>query len=265
VTTPPALSAIPAFPALSERAAGTYNANAYACLNHWATTGGPQLAALANNVAGNATDAAGSASSAAAAKNDAESAATNAAGSVLLAYNWAVKTDGPVSGGEYSARYWAQQAAAVVATIPTGTINDGTTSGTSVWSSSKVSTELAAKAGITATQTLTNKTLTAAVLNGGYTEQVFTLTGTTPALDEANGSIQTWTLSGNSTPTDSLSSGQSIILGITAGANTVTWPSVTWSKVGGSGAAPTLTSSGVNWVILWKVSTVLRGAFLGTA
>lgn len=145
VTTPPALSAIPAFPALSERAAGTYNANAYACLNHWATTGGPQLAALANNVAGNATDAAGSASSAATAKGDAESAATNAAGSVLLAYNWAVKTDGPVSGGEYSARYWAQQAAAVVATIPTGTINDAVTSGTSVWSSSKVSTELGEK------------------------------------------------------------------------------------------------------------------------
>ena len=115
------------------------------------------------------------------------------------------------------------------------------------------------------TATLTNKTLVTPVLSDGYTEEVFTVTGTTPALSAANGSIQTWTLSGASTPTDSLSSGQSIILGITAGANTVNWPSVTWSKVGGSGAAPTLTSSGVNWVILWKVSTTLRGAFLGTA
>ena len=115
------------------------------------------------------------------------------------------------------------------------------------------------------TATLTNKTLVTPVLSDGYTEEVFAVTGTTPALSAANGSIQTWTLSGASTPTDSLSSGQSIILGITAGANTVTWPSVTWSKVGGSGAAPTLTSSGVNWVILWKVSTTLRGAFLGTA
>lgn len=144
VTTPPALSAIPAFPALSERAAGTYNANAYACLNHWAATGGPQLAALAANVFANATDAAGSATAAEAAKDGAEAAATAAGGSVLLSYNWAVKLDGPVSGGEYSARYWAQQAAAVVATIPTGTINDGTTSGTSVWSSSKVAAELSA-------------------------------------------------------------------------------------------------------------------------
>lgn len=169
VTTPPALSAIPAFPALSERAAGTYNANAYACLNHWAATGGPQLAALAANVFANATDAAGSATAAGSAKDDAEAAATAAGGSALLSYNWAVKVDGPVSGGEYSARYWAVQAAAVVATIPTGTINDGTTSGTSVWSSSKVSTELSGKASTaditnerSATATLTNKTISGA-------------------------------------------------------------------------------------------------------
>jgi hypothetical protein len=87
VTTPPALSAIPAFPALSERAAGTYNANAYACLNHWATTGGPQLAALANNVADNATDAAGSASSAATARTAAEQAQA-AAESASAASKW---------------------------------------------------------------------------------------------------------------------------------------------------------------------------------
>ena len=74
VTTPPALSAIPAFPALSERAAGTYNANAYACLNHWAATGGPQLAALAANLAANANDAEGNASAAATAKTAAEQA-----------------------------------------------------------------------------------------------------------------------------------------------------------------------------------------------
>jgi hypothetical protein len=119
--------------------------------------------------------------------------------------------------------------------------------------------------GATDTQTLTNKTLNAVVLNDGYTEEVHVVTGTTPALNPANGSIQTWTLSGASTPTDSLSNGQSIILGVTAGAHTVTWPSVTWSKVGGSGTAPTLTSSGVNWIVLWKAGGVLRGAFLGTA
>lgn len=106
-------------------------------------------------------------------------------------------------------------------------------------------------------QTLTNKTLT------GYTETVYNLAGTVIA--EANGSIQTKTLSANTTFTESLADGQSVILGITAGAYSVTWPSVTWTKVGGSGVAPTLTNSGVNWVILWQVGGVVRGSFLGTA
>ena len=106
-------------------------------------------------------------------------------------------------------------------------------------------------------QTLTNKTLT------GYTETVYTLSGTDIAV--ANGTIQTKTLSENTTFTESLADGQSVILGITAGAYSVTWPSVTWTKVGGSGVAPTLTSSGVNWVILWQVGGVVRGSFMGTA
>ena len=118
---------------------------------------------------------------------------------------------------------------------------------------------------MTKARDIADRILAGANLTDGYTEEVFAVTGTTPALSPTNGSIQTWTLTANSTPTDGLASGQSIILGITAGSYTVTWPSVTWSKVGGSGTAPTLTSSGVNWVILWKVSTTLRGAFLGTA
>lgn len=106
-------------------------------------------------------------------------------------------------------------------------------------------------------QTLTNKTLT------GYTETVYNLAGTNIAV--ANGTIQTKTLSANTTFTESLADGQSVILGITAGAFSVTWPTVTWTKVGGSGVAPTLTSSGVNWIILWQVGGVVRGSFMGTA
>ena len=113
-------------------------------------------------------------------------------------------------------------------------------------------------------QSLTNKALLKPVITG-FTETVNVLSSTTPALIGDNGTIQTWTLTANSTPTDGLTSGQSVILGITAGSFSVTWPSVTWAKVGGSGTAPTLTSTGVNWVILWKVSSTLRGAFLGTA
>lgn len=110
---------------------------------------------------------------------------------------------------------------------------------------------------LTGVQTLTNKTLT------GYTETVYTLSGT--VIDPANGTVQTKTLSANTTFTESIGDGQSVILGITAGAYSVTWPSVTWAKVGGSGVAPTLTSTGVNWVVLWQVGGTLRGSFLGTA
>ena len=105
-------------------------------------------------------------------------------------------------------------------------------------------------------QTLTNKTLT------GYTETVYALSGT--VIDAANGTIQTKTLSGNTTFTESLADGQSVILGITAGAYSVTWPTTTWAKVGGGGSAPTLVSTGVNWITLWQAGSTLYGSFLGT-
>lgn len=123
---------------------------------------------------------------------------------------------------------------------------------------------------LTGTQTLTNKTLMSpalhgAVLNDGYTEEVATLAGNSIALNPPGGSIALWTLPSNSSVSDAMGSGQSLILGVTAGGYTITWPTVTWSKVGGSGTAPTLTSTGVNWIIFWKTGTTLRGAFLGTA
>lgn len=43
--------------------------------------------------------------------SSAASYATEAGNQVTIAKNWATKTDGPVENGEYSAKYWAQQAA----------------------------------------------------------------------------------------------------------------------------------------------------------
>lgn len=103
-------------------------------------------------------------------------------------------------------------------------------------------------------QTLTNKTVT---------EIVFALTGTTPAFTATNGAVQTWTLTAASSPTNALTTGQSIILVITPGAFAITWPSVVWTKQGGSGAAPTLFSAGKTSVVLWRVGTVLYGSHLG--
>jgi hypothetical protein len=116
-------------------------------------------------------------------------------------------------------------------------------------------------------QTLTNKTLNGAVLNDGYTEEVFAVTGTTPALSPTNGSIQTWTLSGNSTPTaGTWAEGQSITLMVDDGtAYTITWTSlaVTWKTDGGS--APTLNTTGLTAIALWKVGTTIYGARVGDA
>ena len=120
----------------------------------------------------------------------------------------------------------------------------------------------------TAVSTLTNKTLNSVVLNDGYTEEVFTITdGAAVDLNPANGSIQTWTLGANRTATaSSFAAGQSIILGVDDGtAFSLTWPAIVWSKVGGSGTAPTLTATGRTWVVLWKVNSTLYGSLLGSA
>ena len=109
--------------------------------------------------------------------------------------------------------------------------------------------------GTTDTQTLTNKTL------GNLTETVFAITdAATVALDPANGPIQTWTLGGNRTATAAnFSAGESMTLGVTAGNNTLTWPTMTW--VGGS--APTLSTSGTTYIVMWEVGTTLYGANVG--
>jgi hypothetical protein len=126
--------------------------------------------------------------------------------------------------------------------------------------------------GTSDSQTLTNKTLTSptitgATFNDGYTEEVYAVSGTTPALSPTNGTIQTWTLSGNSTPTaGTWAAGQSMTLMIDDGtAYTVTWTSVsvTWKTDGGT--APTLNTSGYTAIALWKVGSTIYGARIGDA
>jgi hypothetical protein len=109
--------------------------------------------------------------------------------------------------------------------------------------------------GTTDTQTLTNKTL------GDITETVYTITdGASVDLDPVNGPIQLWTLGASRTATaTNFAAGESMTIGVTAGANTLTWPTITW--VGGS--APTLATSGATYVVLWKVSSTLYGANVG--
>lgn len=82
------------------------------------------------------------------------------------------------------------------------------------------------------------------------------------AIDLTNGGIQTKTISANTTFTDSLTAGQSVVLMLEGGSSyTVTWPTTTWvSNIGNS--APTLTAKSV--VVFWKIGTTLYGEFSGS-
>lgn len=119
---------------------------------------------------------------------------------------------------------------------------------------SAIQTQLNAKAG-TASPTFTGDATFANVV-----ETVYNLSGT--AIDASNGNIQYKTIGGNTTFTDSLNTGESVILRLaSASSYTITWPTVTWIKVGGS-AAPTLTASDV--LVFWKEGSTLYGAYVGS-
>ena len=126
----------------------------------------------------------------------------------------------------------------------------------------------------TATQTALNLKLNATggtasglILNDGFTEEVFAVTGTTPVLSPSNGSIQTWTLTGNSTPAlGAWNSGQSVTLMIDDGsAYTVNWTNIgaVWKTNGGTAAV--LNTTGYTVITLWKVGAVIYAARVGDA
>lgn len=124
---------------------------------------------------------------------------------------------------------------------------------------------------LTAAQTLTNKTLTSPVITQPkITDTPFAITdGASVDINPSNGFIQTWTLASSRTPISptSFTSGQAVMLAITAGANTITWTSVavSWTKQGGSGTAPTLSTSATSFIILHKIGSTIYGSYLGDA
>jgi hypothetical protein len=94
----------------------------------------------------------------------------------------------------------------------------------------------------------TSKRLTLTQVYTGVTEEEFTITGTTPVINPANGTQQVWTLSGASTPTFSFAAGQSLSLLVDDGtAGTITWPAGT-KFIGG--AAPVLATTGFSGKVI---------------
>ena len=123
---------------------------------------------------------------------------------------------------------------------------------------SNIQTQLNTKAPIA------SPTFTGTVTLPAVTETVYAISGTTPAISATNGTIQTWTLSANSTPTDSLSSGQSVVLHINDGtAYNITWTSLVDQWKTDSGASPSLNTTGETVVVVWKVGSTVYGARVG--
>ena len=108
---------------------------------------------------------------------------------------------------------------------------------------------------------LTGGTFTGSVtFEDAINENVFAITdASSVALDPDNGMIQTWTLGANRTATDSLTAAQSLLLMVTAGSYTLTWPTITWA----GGSAPTLSTTAITAIELWKVGSNLYGANVG--
>lgn len=132
--------------------------------------------------------------------------------------------------------------------INSGTV-DGATVGAASHSTGKFTT-------LQATGALT--------LGAEVVETVYTVSGTTPALDPSNGTIQSWALTGNSTPTATFNDGESVTLRISDGtAYTITWTSILAAGAWAGGSAPTLATTGYTWVTLWKVGGSMYGAITG--
>lgn len=111
-----------------------------------------------------------------------------------------------------------------------------------------------------ANSTLVSKVSTDTLTNKTVVDTVYALSGL--ALLATNGGVQTKTVGAAITLTDSLVSGDAIVLMLEAGASyTVTWPTMTWVTSAGN-VAPTLTAK--DTIVLWKVGSVLHGAYTGS-
>jgi len=85
-----------------------------------------------------------------------------------------------------------------------------------------------------------------------------------PAIDPANGTVQTWAPSGAATPTCVVANGESVTLYIDP-TSTVDWATSSAISEWTGGAAPTLSTTETNIVVITGVSSLKIGTFIGVA
>lgn len=104
------------------------------------------------------------------------------------------------------------------------------------------------------------------VFAGALDEKVYAVVDAAGvALTPQNGTIQTWTLGASRTPTSGTwNDGESMTMMINDGsARTITWTTIGVTWVGG--AAPTLDTTKLTVIELWKVGGIVYGALVGAA
>ena len=119
--------------------------------------------------------------------------------------------------------------------------------------------------------TLTTPTITNPNTTGSAVESVYAITdGVAFEINPANGSIQTITLGANRTPKGtSFANGQSVTLVVDDGtAFTLTWSDTTFGPSGVKwlgGSAPSLATTGLTWITLFKVGGQVYGTSPGAS
>lgn len=118
---------------------------------------------------------------------------------------------------------------------------------------------------VTGLQTALDAKLTSTdpvIASGTVQEDVFAITDAAGAvISPTNGSIQTWALGANRTPTaGTWLAGQGILLMVDAGtAFTITWTSMPVTWLTSDGNPPALKTTGYTAIVLWKVGTTIYG------
>lgn len=227
----PSMTPVPNFPALSERAAGTYNASAYAFGNHMAVTFNGELLAMANNVKNNADEAQAKATAAGDAASTAGTAAINAADAANTA----------AAARDQALTY--AQAAGASAGVPTPTASaylQTNALGVPLWGPAPVDNNKLDKLG-----GIANK------LGFTYLDMGTIAAGGTASIDTAAATVQRVQASGALTLVFSnlitgAVSGDFELHCVNFGGKVITWPAGSWIKPDGS-YATAVGNSGVTW------------------
>jgi len=201
------------------------------------------------------TNAAASEANAADSETNASASATNASGSAVSA----TTSKNAAAASALAASNSEAGVAADASAAGTSETNAAASAGAASTSETNAAASAGAASGSAAAAAalFVNPSIT-----GTWIEDVYAMSGTTVALEPDNGSIQTHTLTGNTTYTDAFTAGQAITLMIYDGTSrTVTWPTITW--VNNGGLAPALAPIYATVVVLWKIGSQLYGSFVG--